>query len=186
MKPAIINALAFQAGWLCCVLAGAHHLPWLGTLAALVIVAWHLGQAVNPRRELALQLIAGGVGTAWDSLLVYAGLLQYPSGTLIAGAAPHWIVAMWLLFATTLNVSLRWLRGRSLLAGALGAAAGPAAYYAGWKLGGVQIPELAGAMLVLGGGWALLLPLLVSLASLFDGVRPGPPSPKLAGCSARV
>jgi hypothetical protein len=186
MKAVIINALAFQAGWLCCVLAGAHHLPWLGTLSALLIVGWHLGQAVMPRRELALLLMAGAIGAAWDSLLVYAGLLQYPSGTLIAGTAPHWIVAMWLLFATTLNVSLRWLRGRPLLAGVLGAAAGPGAYYAGWKLGGVQIPELASAMLVLGGGWALLLPLLVSLASRFDGMRPVPSTPRLAGCSARV
>lgn len=42
MKAIITNSILFQTGWLCCVLAGANHVPWLGTLSALVIVAWAL------------------------------------------------------------------------------------------------------------------------------------------------
>jgi hypothetical protein len=186
MKAVIINALAFQAGWLCCVLAGANQLPWLGTLTALLIVAWHLGSAGSARREMPLILIAGGIGAVWDSLLVAAGWLQYPSGTLIEGTAPHWIVAMWLLFATTLNVSLRWLKERRALAALLGAVTGPAAYFAGWKLGGVQIPEPAVAMAALACGWALFMPILMSLSRRFDGMRPWPAEPPLAGWNARV
>jgi hypothetical protein len=186
MKAILINALVFQAGWLCCVLAGAHRLPWLGTLTALLIVAWHVGRAAVPRRELTLVLSAGAIGALWDSLLVYAGLLQYPSGILVPGSAPHWIVAMWLLFATTLNVSLRWLRGRPVLAAALGAAGGPGAYLAGWKLGGVQIPELAPALLALGAGWALFMPLLIRLGMRFDGIRPQPAPAGFTRCNARV
>ncbi|MGD2137637.1 MAG: DUF2878 domain-containing protein [Gammaproteobacteria bacterium] len=186
MKTIIINALAFQAGWLCCVLAGANQLPWLGTLTALLIVAWHLGSAGSARKELSLILIAGGIGAVWDSLLVAAGWLQYPSGILIEGTAPHWIVAMWLLFATTLNVSLRWLKQRRLLASLLGAVAAPAAYYAGFKLGGVVIPQLVVALSALAFGWALLMPLLMSLSNRFDGMRPRPAETPLAGCNARV
>jgi hypothetical protein len=187
VKAVITNALVFQAGWLCCVLAGAYHLPWLGTLTALLIVAWHVRSAGNPSRELTLILIAGVIGAVWDSFLVYAGWLQYPSGILFPGTAPHWIVAMWLLFATTLNVSLRWLQGRPALAAALGALAAPGAYFAGWKLGGVQIPELPLAMLALGAGWAVLLPLLVYLAGHLNGMRPIPSRPKTTtGWNVRV
>jgi hypothetical protein len=186
MKTVIINALLFQAGWLCCVLAGANHLPWLGTLTALLIVGWHLGNATDARKELTLILIAGAIGALWDSALVYAGWLVYPSGTLLEGTAPHWIVAMWLLFATTLNVSLRWLKQRMLPAAVLGAIAGPAAYYAGYKLGGVQIPDIGTAMSSLALGWALFMPLLLVLSNRLDGMKPAPAQAEPAGWSARV
>jgi hypothetical protein len=184
MKAIIANVLLFQGGWLCCVLAGANHLPWLGTLIAVLIVTWHLGNAVDPRRELALVLLAGAIGAVWDSALVYAGWLSYPSGTLVEGTAPHWIVAMWLLFATTLNVSLRWLKQRNLLAAALGAISAPAAYYAGHRLGGVEIPDMTTAMVALAAGWALFMPALMSLSNRLDGIRPVPA--RLAGWSPRV
>ena len=187
MKAIIINAAAFQIGWLCCVLAGANHVPWLGTLTALLIVTWHIRHASSPRTELLLVLSAGIIGAVWDSLLVYAGWLQYPSGTLIDNTAPHWIVAMWLLFATTLNLSLGWLKQRPLLAAALGAAAGPAAYFAGYKLGGVAIPDLATAMTALALGWALFMPLLMALANHLDGNHKYRTAESSAsGCHARV
>jgi len=186
MKSILINAAVFQVGWLCCVLAGAHHLPWLGTLTALLIVIWHVSGAHDGHKELSLVLIATGIGAFWDSLLVFAGLLQYPSGTLISGTAPHWIVAMWALFATTLNVSLRWLKYRPLLAAMLGAASGPAAYFAGYKLGGVQFPDMAAALLALAVGWAFLMPLLMALSNRFDGIAVHPSQASLAGCNVRV
>jgi hypothetical protein len=186
MKTIVINALVFQAGWLTCVLAGANHLPWLGTAAALLIVSWHLGNARSPAKEFSLILIAGGIGAVWDSYLVYAGFLQYPSGILIPGTAPHWIIAMWLLFATTINVSLRWLKNRWVLAAALGAFCGPGAYYAGYKLGGVQIPDMLPAMVMLGLGWALFMPLLMSLSMRFDGINPRPTQPLTAGEKVHV
>ena len=186
MKAVITNLLVFNAGWLCCVLAGANHLPWLGTVTALLIVVRHLSTAADARKELSLILIAGGIGAVWDSALVYAGILEYPSGTLIEGTAPHWIIAMWLLFATTLNVSLRWLKQRPALAGVLGAASGPAAYFAGHELGGVQIPDLAIAMCALAFGWALIMPFLMSISNRFDGMKVQSSHPTLTECNARV
>jgi len=171
---------------LCCVLAGAHHLPWLGTASALLIVIWHVLRADNGQTELSPVFIVVGIGALWDSLLVYTGLLQYPSGTLISGTAPHWIIAMWALFATTLNVSLRWLKYRPLTGAMLGAVSGPAAYFAGYKLGGVQFPDMTPALLALAGGWAVLMPLLMALSNRFDGKVIQPPHSALAGCSARV
>jgi Protein of unknown function (DUF2878) len=169
MKAIIINSALFQIGWLSCVLAGAHHVPWLGTLTALLIVSWHIRHASSPGNELLLVLSAGIIGAVWDSMMVYAGWLQYLSGTLIDNTAPHWIVAMWMLFATTLNVSLNWLKQRPLLAAVLGAAGGPAAYFAGYKLGGVEIPDFTAAMAALALGWALFLPLLMAIADRLDG-----------------
>jgi hypothetical protein len=170
----LINAAAFQLGWFACVLGGANQLPWLGTLVATLIVAWHLSQAPRPGREFALLAAVGALGALWDSLLVAAGWLEYPSGLLLGNTAPHWIVAMWVLFASTLNVSLRWLRGRWALATLLGAVAGPLAYYGGAKLGGVVITEPLSAFTALAIGWAVFVPLLIWLSTRFDGMHAVP------------
>jgi hypothetical protein len=170
----LVNALAFQLGWFACVLGGANQLPWLGTLLAVLIVTWHLRQARHPAREFTLLMAVGMLGAVWDSLLVAAGWLSYPSGTLLANTAPHWIVAMWVLFASTLNVSLRWLRGRWLVAAVLGALAGPLAYYAGAQLGGVTIDAPQPAFAALALGWAAFMPLLIKLSTRLDGMRAVP------------
>ena len=167
----LINYVAFQLGWLAAVLGGANQLPWLGTTVAMAVVLVHLHFANQPSRELQLIAVAAAIGALWDSLLVALGWLTYPSGTLIIGTAPHWIIAMWIMFATTLNVSLRWLKQRWVLAAVLGAIAGPLAYYAGHELGGVQFADPGMALAALGVGWAVIMPLLVALSDRFDGFQ---------------
>jgi hypothetical protein len=169
MTTILVNFVAFQVGWFACVLGGAHQLPWFGTLLVSVIIAWHVSRASEPRSELLLILLAVAIGSVWDSFLVWRGWLEYPSGTLIPDTAPHWILAMWGVFATTLNLSLRWLKGRWLVALISGAIAGPLAYYAGARLGGVVFTDQTTALIALGLGWAVLMPLLMALSQRLDG-----------------
>jgi hypothetical protein len=168
----LLNFLAFKIGWLACVVGGAQGWPLLGTLIAATIVALHVATSDVPRRELMLVLAAGAIGAVWDSLLAATGLLVYSSGLLFAGTAPYWIVAMWLLFATLLNKSLRWMHDRLAIAAAFGAVGGPLAFYAGHKLGAVEFGNFPLAMFALAVGWALILPLLVAMARRLDGFEP--------------
>lgn len=170
--PVIANFLAFQLGWFSCVLGAAHGIPWFGTIIAIALVAWHLARATAPRSELRLILTAGLIGLALDSIPVASGLIHYVSGTLLPGAAPHWIVAMWLIFATTLNVTFRWLKRRWLLAALLGAVAGPLAYYGGAALGAAEFPgsDPALALAVIAIVWASAMPLLMWLSDRYDGM----------------
>lgn len=172
MHAMLINFVLFQIGWLACVLGGANGLPWLGTLSALAIVAWHLWTSADWAAELRVVLAAVVIGACWESLLTGQGWLVYPSGILVEGMAPHWIVAMWALFATTLNVSLRWLQRAWWLAPLVGGLAGPLAFFAGWRLGGVSFPDPALALAVLAVGWAVLTPALVYLARRYHGPKP--------------
>jgi len=169
--PATINFIAFQLGWFACVLGAAHAVPWAGTGLALAIVAWHLGRALAPRAELALILSAAGIGALWDSGLTALGLIRYASGVLVEGAAPHWIVALWMLFATTLNLSLGWLKLNIALAAVLGALGGPLAYLGGAKLAALNLVAPPAALTALALGWAVLTPLLLQLARRYDGYR---------------
>ena len=110
------------------------------------------------------------IGSVWDSLLVALGWISYPSGTLLSGTAPHRIVALWALFATSLNVSMRWLQSRFALAALLGAVCGPLSYWAALRLGAVEFVHPARAMAALSLGWPLITPALMLLAQRHDGI----------------
>ncbi len=170
--PILVNFIAFQLGWFACVLGAAWGWPWAGTGIALAIVALHLARAPQPQREATLVLGAAALGAAWDSLLVALGWIEYPNGILVAGTAPYWMVALWMVFATTLNVSLAWLKRRLPLALVFGAIGGPLAYLGGAKLGALVFANPAAALTALAIGWALLTPLLLALARRYDGFVP--------------
>lgn len=165
----ILNFVAFQAGWFSSVYGGAQQMPWLGPLAVALALLLHFRFARGRRAELMLVLSCAVIGAAFDSALVVMGWVQYPSGMFSEFAAPFWIITMWMLFATTLNVSMRWLRKRQRLAAAFGLVGGPVTYLAGQKLGGIILLEPLAALLALGIGWAVMMPMLLWLSATFDG-----------------
>jgi hypothetical protein len=164
----LTNIIGFQAGWFACVLGAARGWWWLGPLLVAAIAGAWLLVAPRPRGLAVLLALTGIVGLCWDSALALLGLIAYRPGPLSPPLAPLWILAMWVLFATTLQVSLRWLRGRWWLAALLGALLAPLAYVGGAHLGALQLLQPQVALLAQAAGWALLLPALVALARRCD------------------
>jgi hypothetical protein len=160
-----------QAGWFVCVIGAARGVGWLGVLFAFCMVGYHLARAARPWREAQLVVVTIVVGWIWESILVQAGLLVYPNGTLIAGTAPYWMVGLWALFAVQFNVLFVWLRSRLLLAAALGAVAGPVSFRAGAALGAVHFQSTGKALVALAFGWSILLPACLALARRWDGIH---------------
>lgn len=169
ISTVIANVILFQAAWLSGVLGAAHGRPWLGPVAALAVVVWHLARARRALPEALLLAAAVTLGAAFESLLVWGGWLRFESGEAAAAIAPVWMIALWAVFATTLNVSLRLLHNRRAVAAVVGAVAAPLAYYAGSRLGAVEFVNVGMALLVIGAGWVVLMPVLVSLAARLDG-----------------
>jgi hypothetical protein len=177
----LINVTAFKLGWLSSVFGGAQQLPWLGPLVVFLAVAIHLARAQRPRSELMLIVSCGLIGTVFDSALVAAGWVTFPSGMVSDSMAPYWIITMWMLFGTTINLSMRWMRGRPLLASAFGFVGGPLAYIAGHKIGGIQFVDQPAAVAMLAIGWAIMMPLLMHLGERLDGVAPDAPQGDVVG-----
>lgn len=159
----LLNFVLFQIGWFACVLSAAAGTPLVGVGVAAVIIAIHLVMVKQKQHEIILIISAMMIGLVWDSFLVWRNWIDYPSGMMVANIAPHWIVVMWGLFATTLNVSLAWLKQKLALAAMLGAVAGPLAYYAGYKLNALQFNDMNVTLIALAIGWALFTPLLIRL-----------------------
>jgi hypothetical protein len=169
MTTLVTNAVLFQVGWFACVLGAARQAPWIGLAAVAAIAAWHVANARERGRELRLLLLAMAVGALFETLLVQAGWLRFDAGVWMAGVAPAWMVALWALFATTLNVSLRALRDRLWLAALLGGIGAPLAYFGGSRLGALELTDAVPALAAVGAGWLLLSPLLFVAARRLDG-----------------
>lgn len=164
-----LNVILFQVAWFACVLGAAHGAPWLGTVAAGIAVAWHLGRAAQPMPEAKLVAGAAVLGALFETLLARSGWIRFDADALLAGMVPYFMVALWAVFATTLNVSLRWLRPRLALAALLGAIGGPTAYYSGVRLGAIEFTAAVPALGAIAIGWAILAPALLGAARRFDG-----------------
>ena len=167
----LANFILFQVGWFACVLGAANSIPWLGPLVVFVVVAVHLTLAHQPAEEIKLLLIGLLIGGVWDSYLVASGWLIYPTGMFSAYVAPYWILAMWVLFLTTLNVSLRWMKNQLILSACLGGLAGPLAYYAGFKLDAVVMNDPLMTSLIIGIGWFFIMPVLMLITRKHDGYK---------------
>lgn len=164
MNRTLLNFVAFQTGWFACVLSASNGMPWLGLLVVGLIVALHVRSADHPSHELQLLFLCLGLGLVFDSLLVSSGWVTYPSGMMFHGIAPYWILAMWALFSTTLNLSMDWLKGSLLLASVMGAVIGPLSYLAGQRLGAIELLDPGSSLTALAFIWALAMPILTYAA----------------------
>ncbi|MCI0511087.1 uncharacterized protein DUF2878 [Chromohalobacter marismortui] len=134
MLGKIVNALAFQAGWLACVLGGT---PW-AIPAAGVIVVGHLRWLGGPGewRWLAGFALLGAIV---DGTLTLLGGLRFAGGS----GLPIWLWLLWPLFATTIHHSLAWLWRHPRLAILGGALGGPSSYLGGARLADVVMAPWA-------------------------------------------
>lgn len=163
----IKNFIGFQIGWFACVVGAAQGYPLVAVAVASIIVILHLLRDNNLYSELCLIISAVFIGIIWESLLLASGWLAYDSSGGASIFAPIWLVAMWALFATTINHSMAWLKNRYFLALLLGAVFGPLAFIAGESLGAVVFLDRTMALTLLAVGWAVLMPLLLWLAEKF-------------------
>jgi len=136
-------------------------MPWLGVVAVPMALALHLALSPGWRPELLLALAAAGTGFVFDSILIAAGMFSPVPYILPSPFSSLWMVMLWVNLATTMNVSMGWLRGRYVLGLVFGAIGGPLAYYSGAKLGAMtRLPDPRG-LLGTGIAWAIALPLLL-------------------------
>ena len=160
----IRNLVLFKLGWVACVMLAAAGQPVMAMLVVAAVVMAHLATVPVKSKESMLLVSAAVIGMAWESLLVRFGIVSYPGYTDAAALAPYWIVAMWVLFATTINHGLRWIKRSWIVASAAGLIGGPLAFFSGAQLGAVEFSNTLLALVSIGVGWAVLLPTLALVA----------------------
>ena len=161
----VVHLVLWQGLWWLAVLAAAHDRPWLGAVAALVLIAGH---AIAMRDRMAMlavwagAMLAAGLGLLIDTGLGAVGAIRMTGGAAGGQVAPLWMAGLWAAMATALPGSLAWLRPRPWLMLAFGVIGGPAAYAGGVALGALSWGPLgaAGGLAAIALGYAVAMPLL--------------------------
>jgi len=162
-KRTLFNLLGTQLGWFACVWGAAQGMEWLGPLFALGYLPVHLAWLPNPRREIGFIILATLIGIAIEVFHVAVELLIYPAKE--AWLPPLWMVALWLIFSSSIAYTWGWLQERYLLSAIIGGIAGPLTYLAGVQLGAATFGwPLGPTLIILMVIWALVMPTLVWLA----------------------
>lgn len=159
-----VNIVAYQSAWFACVIGAANDAAWIGTALSLTIVLAYLIATTDVRAEIELLAVAMILGLLVDSALASSGQIGFAAGGPSDGWAPHWMLALWAVFATTLNRSLRWMIGRPIVAAAFGALGGPLAYFSGTRLGALQMPTPEIALPLIAACWAAAMLILSAIA----------------------
>lgn len=160
------NFVLFQVGWWVCVGLGPSYGAWILCFAAASL-ALHLACfSPAPRRCLATVAICAPLGFAIDLVCSWGGWLTYRGAPVFAQAPPWWILSLWVVFASTFDSSLAWLRARPVWAALLGAVGAPLSYLAGERLDAlvVQAPRAA-HVAAIALAWGAAMPAMLWIAA---------------------
>ena len=160
-----INFLCFQAGWFAVAYLGGSGQGVLGTVIMFLLASVSLAFTKSKARKFAYMLLAVVIGTVFDSLFLNGNFYSFKSSPTLPWSYPIWMSAMWYGFASTVDLSLAWLRGRWGLLVLFGFFGGPASYYAGTKFGELYFTSSSiVSLLMVGVFWAFITPLLFFIA----------------------
>lgn len=165
----LTNFALFQLGWFISVWGAAHQKLFPSMIAVALILMIHITQARFKKEAVILLIIIMILGPIFDQCLLSLNLIAYKS-QYAEQIVPIWIFALWGLFASTLNLSLSWLKRYKLLAVIFGLAGGPLAYIAAEKLNAVELISPY-AVITLAIGWGILTPLSLRIAQKWNGFR---------------
>lgn len=169
----LCNSASFYFGWIACISAGATNRPYFGFFIAIALVIAHL---IFISRKISLDLLlivtAFLLGIIVDSSFIHFHIIFYATANpFFENMTPLWVLGVYMIFATSINYSLCWLKNRMVLGMLLGASGGFASYYAGIKTGAATFGKDAlTSSVVISLTWATLLPIFYIINHLFEKI----------------
>jgi hypothetical protein len=166
-KLIIFNFISFQLLWWACVLSARPGLSLPVLILVVLFTAAHLQWVESWQQALPL-LITAAAGCLLDQVGYRMGWISFNYHPNSASHIPLWMIALWLAFACTLNVSMRWLQCKPLLAAVLGGIFGPLAYLGAAQLGAISLPSPVVSLAWVALEWSVAMPLLLWVRYTFN------------------
>ncbi|MBI5274519.1 MAG: DUF2878 domain-containing protein [Chlamydiales bacterium] len=166
----VLNVILFYLGWVYIVLSAAHGRSTQGIIGAVCIIIFNIIISKSWVKELLLTILICMIGLIVDSIFSSTKMLSYaspnPFSTLVA---PLWIVALYGIFATTINHSLYWVKHQPIICMIVGAIGGTLSYFIGGQMHAISflLPEPV-ALSIIAAIWLVLLPITCVLSNLLD------------------
>src|SRR5258708_6225489 len=160
----VTNFLSFCIGWFACVVGAANGTPSYGIAVAAMLLGLNILVAEDPIREMGVIASVGAIGFIIDTMLASVGIFVFHPGHSVL--CPIWLVAIWMMFGSTLTASLAWLARRVAIASIIGAVAGPLSYFSAARMGAIAIPApIAPRLATIAIIWAVVFPGLLKFAN---------------------
>ena len=130
--------MIFQVGWFLLILGHESnlYLVVLALVATYLIIEWRTSQSPPTIKNYIIRIALFSLGCIADWILSKLELISFSSDNT---TMPFWLILMWLLFSATFYRCHSWLNNKAWLAGLLGSAFGPLAYWAASEMSNVQI-----------------------------------------------
>ncbi len=156
----IINFLNLQVVWFAIILGVAYGIIWPAIIAVAGSLIWQSLPANRNPLDMRAIMVCLLVGFVLDSLWASTGLVSYQMHWPLTSIAPFWIMMLWLAFALTLNHSFSWLHDHTWIAVLAGIVVWPLSYYAGQRLGAIELNQFWLTCSLLSASWVLLVVVL--------------------------
>jgi hypothetical protein len=164
------NLISVNIGWLACILGAARGHYWLGLVVVSILFVVHITaiERHKMRKIFIVALLTTAIGFLMDTALIIVGAVEPNRWVMPAPFTTIWDLMIWANFSLTLDVSLRFLQKRPLVAAFLGAICAPGTYYAGDRLGALNFSEpVFSSLLWVGAVWLFAMPCLSLMAKYF-------------------
>ena len=172
----VTNLLSFGIGWFACVVGAANGTPSYGVAVAAMLLALNILVAEDALHEASVIATVGAIGFAIDTMLALVGIFVFdPRTSNSSWLCPIWLVAIWMMFGSTLTASLAGLAARTAIASIAGAIVGPLSYIAAAKMDALAIPgRVAPRVATIALIWAVVFPGLLRFANSRGNLTPNP------------
>ena len=164
------NLISVNIGWLACILGAARGHYWLGLVVVSILFVIHITaiESHKIRKIFIVALLTTAIGFLMDTTLIIVGAVEPNRWVMPAPFTTIWDLMIWANFSLTLDVCLRFLQRRPLVAAFLGAICAPGTYYAGDRLGALNFSEpVFRNLLWVGAVWLFTMPCLSLMARYF-------------------
>lgn len=149
----VIHAMLLNALWFSVVLGVAYEfkLPALLVFLVILIVTAYEGWQ---RSDVVAMVFGLVVGVVLDGFLQISGWVNYGHWfNSLWWLPPYWILMLWIGFALSLKIGMRWLFRSYWLGAAFLIIGAPLSYFSAAKLGAVVLQKPMAVMLLIAVGW---------------------------------
>jgi len=156
-----INLAFFQAAWPACVIGAGYGVVWPSLVLVGTFAFWQLGGGRAHPVDGPTVLLFATTGVALDTLWLQLGIVNYALQWPLPGAAPFWLLLLWVALGLSVNHCLSVFRERWRIWIALASVGSPLSYAAAAEFGAVAWTAPAWQIvLCMGPAWALAVGLL--------------------------
>lgn len=157
----LANAIAYQAIWFLSILWSNQ-----GALLGCVILLILLVTSDRRKQDIKVMGYMLFLGLLIDGTLQQIGFFTFNNPGV---PIPFWLLVVWFGLGMTINHSFAWLKKRLLLASLLGGIGGPAAYWAGVRMGAASFNwSLTSSLLVIAVVWSLMFPSVMLFSAILQ------------------